>query len=69
MTEQEIKDLVTRQRSDFQSGATLPVSARVAALRRTDGKSRHKRFSPFKIMEKQGNQPWRFPQKRGTGFH
>ena len=34
MTEQEIKDLVTRQRSYFQSGATLPVSARLAALRR-----------------------------------
>ena len=34
MTEQEIKDLVIRQRSYFQSGATLPVSARLAALRR-----------------------------------
>ncbi len=34
MTEQEIKDLITRQRSYFQSGATLPVSARLAALRR-----------------------------------
>ena len=34
MTEQEIKDLVTRQRSYFQSGATFPVSARLAALRR-----------------------------------
>ena len=34
MTEQEIKDLVTRQRNYFQSGATLPVSARLAALRR-----------------------------------
>ena len=34
MTEQEIKDLVTRQRRYFQSGATLPVSARLAALRR-----------------------------------
>lgn len=34
MTEQEIKDLVTRQRKHFQTGATLPVSARVAALRR-----------------------------------
>ena len=34
MTEQEIKDLVTRQRSYFQSGATLPVSARLATLRR-----------------------------------
>ena len=34
MTEQEIKDLVTRQRSYFQSGATLPISARLAALRR-----------------------------------
>lgn len=34
MTEQEIKDLVTRQRSYFQSGATLPESARLAALRR-----------------------------------
>lgn len=34
MTEQEIKGLVTRQRNYFQSGATLPVSARLAALRR-----------------------------------
>lgn len=34
MTEQEIKDLVTRQRKHFQTGTTLPVSARVAALRR-----------------------------------
>lgn len=34
MTEQEIKDLVTRQRKYFQTGATLPVSARTAALRR-----------------------------------
>ena len=42
MTEQEIKDLVTRQRSYFQSGATLPVSARLAALRRLyDGSTRH----------------------------
>lgn len=34
MTEQEIKDLVTRQRKYFQTGATLPVSARTAALHR-----------------------------------
>ena len=34
MTEQEIKDLVTRQRKYFQTGATLPVSARTAALRK-----------------------------------
>ena len=44
MTEQEIKDLVTRQRSYFQSGATLPVSARLAALRRLyDAISSHER--------------------------
>ena len=34
MTEQEIKDLVTRQRTYFQTGATLPVSARISGLRR-----------------------------------
>lgn len=34
MTEQEIKELVTKQRSYFQTGATLPVNARIAALRR-----------------------------------
>nr|WP_296266181.1 aldehyde dehydrogenase [uncultured Merdimonas sp.] len=34
MTEQEIKDLVTMQRKYFQTGATLPVSARVTALKR-----------------------------------
>lgn len=33
MTEQEIKDLVTRQRKYFQTGATLPVSVRVDALK------------------------------------
>ena len=32
MTEQEIKDIVTRQRKYFQTGATLPVSSRLAAL-------------------------------------
>lgn len=34
MTEQEIKNLVTRQSKYFQTGATLPVSARITALRR-----------------------------------
>ena len=34
MTEQEIKDLVTRQRKYFRTGATLPVGTRLAALRR-----------------------------------
>ena len=34
MTEQEIKSLVNRQRKYFQTGATLPVSTRVSALRR-----------------------------------
>ena len=34
MTEQEIKNLVTRQRSYFQTGATLPVEARLKALRK-----------------------------------
>ena len=34
MTEQEIKELVTKQRRYFQTGATLPVNARIAALRR-----------------------------------
>lgn len=37
MTEQEIKDLVTRQRKYFQTGATLPVSVRVDALKRLYG--------------------------------
>lgn len=34
MTEQEIQNLVTRQRNYFQTGATLPVSTRITALRR-----------------------------------
>lgn len=34
MTEQEIKNLVTRQSKYFQTGATLTVSARITALRR-----------------------------------
>ena len=34
MTEQEINSLVNRQRKYFQTGATLPVSTRVSALRR-----------------------------------
>lgn len=34
MTEQEIKNLVTRQSNYFQTGATLPVSSRITALRR-----------------------------------
>ena len=37
MTEQEIKDLVTRQRKYFQTGATLPVSVRIDALKRLYG--------------------------------
>ena len=34
MTEQEIKDIVTRQRKYFQTGATLPVSSRLMALQK-----------------------------------
>ena len=34
MNEQEIKRIVTKQRSYFQTGATLPISARIAALRK-----------------------------------
>ena len=34
MTEQEIKNLVTKQRSYFQTGATLSVEARLKALRK-----------------------------------
>lgn len=34
MTEQEIKHLVIRQRTYFETGATLPVSARIDALRK-----------------------------------
>ena len=34
MTEQEIKDIVTRQRKYFYTGATLPVSTRLAALQK-----------------------------------
>ena len=34
MTEQEIKALVAKQRTYFQTGATLPVRTRIQALRR-----------------------------------
>ena len=34
MTEQEIKDIVTRQRKYFQTGSTLPVSSRLTALQK-----------------------------------
>ena len=34
MTEQEIKDIVAKQRKYFQTGATLPVSSRLAALQK-----------------------------------
>ena len=34
MNQQEIQDLLTRQRKYFQTGATLPVSTRLAALKR-----------------------------------
>ena len=34
MTEQEIKDIVTKQRKYFQTGVTLPVSSRLAALQK-----------------------------------
>ena len=34
MTEQEIKNLVTKQRNYFLTGATLPVSTRIDALHR-----------------------------------
>ncbi len=34
MTEQEIKDIVTKQRKYFQTGATLPVNSRLAALQK-----------------------------------
>ena len=34
MTEQEIKDIVTKQRKYFYTGATLPVSTRLAALQK-----------------------------------
>ena len=34
MTEQEIKDIVTRQRKYFYTGATLPVNTRLAALQK-----------------------------------
>ena len=37
MTEQEIKNLVIRQRTYFETGATLPVSTRIAALQRLQG--------------------------------
>ena len=33
MTEQEIKSIVASQRAYFQTGATLPVRTRIAALR------------------------------------
>lgn len=34
MTEQQIKSIVTAQRKYFQTGATLPVEARISALKR-----------------------------------
>ena len=34
MTEQEINQVITRQRKYFQTGATLPVNRRINALRR-----------------------------------
>ena len=34
MTEQEIKDIVAKQRKYFQTGATLPVSSRLTALKK-----------------------------------
>lgn len=37
MTEQEIKNLVIRQRTYFETGATLPVSTRIAALHKLRG--------------------------------
>lgn len=44
MTEQEINSLVNRQRKYFQTGATLPVSTRVSALRRLyDAISKHEK--------------------------
>ena len=44
MTEQEIKSLVNRQRKYFQTGATLPVSTRISALRRLyDAISKHEK--------------------------
>lgn len=44
MTEQEINSLVNRQRIYFQTGATLPVSTRVSALRRLyDAISKHEK--------------------------
>ena len=42
MTEQKINSLVTRQREYFRTGATLPVSMRISALRRLyDAISKH----------------------------
>lgn len=44
MTEQEINSLVNRQRKYFQTGATLPVSTRISALRRLyDAISKHEK--------------------------
>ena len=44
MTKQEINSLVNRQRKYFQTGATLPVSTRVSALRRLyDAISKHEK--------------------------
>ena len=44
MTEQEINSLVKRQRKYFQTGATLPVSTRISALRRLyDAISKHEK--------------------------
>ena len=44
MTEQEINSLVNRQRKYFQTGASLPVSTRISALRRLyDAISKHEK--------------------------
>ncbi len=34
MTEHEMKELVVRQRTYFETGATLPVTLRITALRK-----------------------------------
>nr|WP_317282474.1 aldehyde dehydrogenase [uncultured Sellimonas sp.] len=44
MTEQEIQHLITQQRTYFQTGATLPVSVRINALRKLySGISQHEK--------------------------
>ena len=44
MTEQEIKDIVTRQRKYFQTGATLPVSSRLTALQKLPSPAMKQKF-------------------------